>query len=245
MEMFKGGRDAGCFRGCGRFLVLVVGRSGLQGFRIPVSHQLREHSFLLFIYVRSNLVLIIGSVCMQFNPIVIVTRAEKPAWYLSTAPYARPSLRCALWQLVTTLVPYFLLLALMVQTVRRGYPYAVTLALAFAASFLLLRIFIVFHDCTHGAFLPSPRWNRNVGYLCGLLTFTAFHDWRRSHAGHHISAGDLDRRGVGDIWTMTVDEYRAAPPLQRLGYRLYRHPLVTFGIGPTYFFCCATASRPT
>ncbi len=173
---------------------------------------------------------------MQFNPVVIATRAEKPAWYLLTASYAQPCLRMALWQLAATLIPYFLLLALMVQTVRRGYPYFVTLALALVASVLLLRIFIFFHDCTHGAFLPSPRWNRNVGYLCGLLTFTAFHDWRRSHAGHHISAGDLDRRGVGDIWTLTVAEYRAAPFWRRLGYRLYRHPLVTLGFGPTYYF---------
>jgi omega-6 fatty acid desaturase (delta-12 desaturase) len=75
-----------------------------------------------------------------------------------------------------------------------------------------------------------------VGYLCGILTFTAFHDWRRSHSGHHITAGDLDRRGMGDITTMTVEEYLAAPPLKRLGYRLYRHPLIMFGIGPLYYF---------
>jgi omega-6 fatty acid desaturase (delta-12 desaturase) len=75
-----------------------------------------------------------------------------------------------------------------------------------------------------------------VGYLCGILTFTAFHDWRRSHAGHHITVGDLDRRGTGDITTMTVEEYLASPRLKRLAYRLYRQPLVTFGIGPIYYF---------
>jgi len=124
----------------------------------------------------------------------------------------------------------------MVYTVRQDYPYVVTLALAVCAAALFVRIFIFFHDCTHGAFLPSPRWNRNVGYLCGLLTFTSFHDWRRSHAGHHLSAGNLDRRGIGDIDLMTVAEYQAASPLRRLSYRLYRHPLVTFVIGPTYYF---------
>ena len=78
-----------------------------------------------------------------------------------------------------------------VRTVRHGDPYGVTLALGVVAAGLLIRLFILFHDCTHGSLLPSPRWNRNVGYLCGILAFTAFHDWRRSHAGHHITAGDL------------------------------------------------------
>lgn len=173
---------------------------------------------------------------MTFNPIVIVTRGERPAWYQDTAPYARASLSAAIWQLVNTLIPYFLLFATMVYTVRQGYPYMVTLALAVCAAALFIRIFIIFHDCTHGAFLPSPRWNRNVGYFCGLLTFTSFHDWRRSHAGHHMTAGNLDRRGLGDITLMTVDEYQAASPLRRLAYRLYRQPLITFIIGPTYYF---------
>jgi len=124
----------------------------------------------------------------------------------------------------------------MTHTVRQGYPYAVTLVLAVVGAALFSRIFIFFHDCTHGSFLPSPRWNRNVGLLCGLLTLTPFHDWRRSHAGHHLSAGDLDRRGVGDMWILTVSEYQRASRLRRIGYWLYRHPLVTFGIGPSFYF---------
>lgn len=173
---------------------------------------------------------------MSFNPVLVVAKVEKPEWYKSTAQYALRNTRTALWQLATTLLPYLLLLALMVRTVRHGYPYGVTLALGVVAAGLLIRLFILFHDCTHGSLLPSPRWNRNVGYLCGILAFTAFHDWRRSHAGHHITAGDLDRRGVGDITTMTVEEYLAAPPRQRLAYRLYRHPLILLGIGPLYYF---------
>jgi omega-6 fatty acid desaturase (delta-12 desaturase) len=173
---------------------------------------------------------------MPFNPVLIVARGEKPEWYKPTAQYLQRSNRTALWQLLTTLIPYLLLLALMVQTVRQGYSYALTLALAGVAAALLIRIFILFHDCTHNALLPSPRWNRNVGYLCGILVFTAFHDWRRSHAGHHISAGDLDRRGVGDVETLTVEEYLAASPLGKLSYRLYRHPLIFLGLGPLYYF---------
>ena len=173
---------------------------------------------------------------MSFNPVLIIAKGEKPEWYKATALYGQADARAAVTQLVGALVPYLLLLALMTHTVLSGYPYALTLLLALAAVPFFTRLFICFHDCTHGSFLPSPRWNRNVGYLCGILTFTAFHDWRRSHAGHHITMGDLDRRGMGDITTMTVDEYLSAPFLKRFAYRFYRDPLVTFGIGPSYYF---------
>ncbi|OGU14056.1 MAG: fatty acid desaturase [Geobacteraceae bacterium GWC2_53_11] len=173
---------------------------------------------------------------MSFNPVLIIAKVEKPEWYKKTAQYAKPESARAIWQLFSSIIPYILFLALMVRTVRLGYPYPVTLALGVPTAALFSRIFILFHDCTHGSFLPSPRWNRNVGYLCGIMTFTAFHDWRRSHAGHHITVGDLDRRGMGDITTMTVEEYLTAPPLKRLAYRLYRHPLIMFGIGPLYYF---------
>ena len=173
---------------------------------------------------------------MSFNPVLIVAKVEKPAWYKDVSSFARADSRRAVRQLLTTLIPYLLLLGLMVRSVNRGYPYRITLLIALLATPLFTRIFIFFHDCTHGSFLPSPRWNRAVGYLCGILTFTAFHDWRRSHAGHHITVGDLDRRGMGDITTMTVEEYLAAPLLPRLAYRLYRHPLILLGLGPLYYF---------
>lgn len=173
---------------------------------------------------------------MPFNPVTLVAKGEKPAWYQDTAPFARASLFAALWQLASTLALYLGLFALMVHTVNRGYPYAVTLTLAVVAAALFVRLFIFFHDCTHGSFLPSPRWNRYIGWLCGLLTFTAFDDWRRRHAAHHVTVGDLDRRGVGDVTLMTVAEYRAAGPLRRLGYRLLRHPLILLGIGPVVYF---------
>ncbi|WP_020676204.1 fatty acid desaturase [Geopsychrobacter electrodiphilus] len=173
---------------------------------------------------------------MPFNPVIILAKGDKPEWYKATAPYLQRDIRLALRQLFTTLIPYLLLLALMVLSIRQGYSYAITFGLGVVAAGLLIRIFILFHDCTHGSLLPSPRWNRNLGYLCGILTFTAFHDWRRSHAGHHITAGDLDRRGIGDIDTMTMEEYLAASPRQRLGYRLYRHPLILLGVGPLYYF---------
>ena len=173
---------------------------------------------------------------MTFNPVLVAIHAAKPQWYKATAKYAKPNPRIAIWQLLSTLTPYFILVALMVYTVQNGYPYAVTLLLAVAAAAIFVRIFIFFHDCTHGSFFHSPRWNTRVGYLCGILTFTAFYDWRRSHAGHHITVGDLDRRGIGDITTLTVEEYLAGSPLKQLYYRLYRNPLVMFGLGPAYYF---------
>ena len=173
---------------------------------------------------------------MVFNPVLVSRHLQKPEWYKETAKYASFDVGIAIRQLLTTLIPYFFLLAIMVGMVRRGYPYSMVLALAAVAAALFVRIFIFFHDCTHGSFLPSPRWNTRVGFFCGVLTFTAFYDWRRSHAGHHITVGDLDRRGIGDITTLTVAEYLASTPWQRLCYRLYRSPVVMFGIGPAYYF---------
>jgi omega-6 fatty acid desaturase (delta-12 desaturase) len=102
-----------------------------------------------------------------------------------------------------------------------------------AAGFLL-RTFIVFHDCTHGSFLASRRANAWVGTACGLLVYTPFHSWRHEHAVHHATSGDLDRRGMGDVDTLTVAEYRALPWRGRLGYRLMRNPFVLLVLGPLW-----------
>ncbi|HBA87403.1 MAG TPA: fatty acid desaturase [Geobacter sp.] len=173
---------------------------------------------------------------MTFNPVFVASHVEKPDWYSALGKYAKPNLRIAMWQLLSTLSLYVVIFALMIFTVKTGYSYLITLALSVLAAAVFVRVFILFHDCTHGSFVHSPHWNRNIGYICGVLTFTAFHDWRRSHAGHHITVGDLDRRGFGDITTMTVEEYLAAPPWQRLCYRLYRSPAIMFTIGPAYYF---------
>lgn len=160
----------------------------------------------------------------------------QPLWYRSVAKYARSDLGTSIWQLVNTLVPYGLLWALMIFTLRWDYPYWITLALAIPAGGLLVRVFIVFHDCCHGSFFASRRANTVVGYCTGVLTFTAFEDWRRVHNRHHATAGDLDRRGSGEIWTMTIDEYLAAPLRTRLGYRFYRNPFVLFVPGSLLLF---------
>jgi len=173
---------------------------------------------------------------MSLHPRQERIRPAKPAWHAGLARFTQPDPRKAAWQLVNTLVPYALLWAAMAATVLYRLPYWVTLLLAVPEAVLTVRIFIFFHDAGHGSFFPSSRANTVVGYVCGILTFTPYHDWHRAHALHHATAGNLDRRGVGDVWTMTVDEYLSAPRRQRLAYRLLRNPLVMFGLGPVFVF---------
>jgi acyl-lipid omega-6 desaturase (Delta-12 desaturase) len=160
----------------------------------------------------------------------------KPAWYGVVAKYGKSNLRKSIWQLINTFGSYGLLWALMIFTLQRQYSYWITLAMAVVAGGLLVRVFIIFHDCCHGSFFASRRANAILGYVAGILTFTAFEDWRRVHNRHHITAGDLDRRGVGDIWTMTTEEFLAAPLRTRLAYRLYRNPLILLGPGSLLLF---------
>jgi acyl-lipid omega-6 desaturase (Delta-12 desaturase) len=155
---------------------------------------------------------------------------EQPFWLEALAPYARPDRGRSAINLATSVVPYLLVLGLMYVTL--GVSYLLTLALAILAAGFLVRTFIVFHDCTHGSFLESKRANTWLGTALGLLVFATFGCWRHKHAVHHATAGDLDRRGVGDVATITVAEYQARSWRGRLGYRMFRHPLVMFGIGP-------------
>jgi omega-6 fatty acid desaturase (delta-12 desaturase) len=134
--------------------------------------------------------------------------------------------------LATSVVPYLILLVLMYRAVDSSF--LLVLALTVPAAGFLLRTFIVFHDCAHGSFLPSKRANAWLGTALGLLVYESFLSWRHSHAVHHATAGDLDRRGVGDVHTLTVAEYRSLSWRRRLGYRLFRNPLVMFGLGPVY-----------
>jgi omega-6 fatty acid desaturase (delta-12 desaturase) len=162
--------------------------------------------------------------------------ATRPAWYWLCADHAKSNLRKSVWQILNTFGPYLLLWALMILTARLRYPYWVTLALAVLAGGFLVRVFILFHDCCHGSFFASRWANTALGYISGVLTFTAFEDWRRVHKRHHATAGDLDRRGVGDIWTMTTEEYLEAPIKKRLAYRIYRNPFILLGFGSLLLF---------
>lgn len=150
------------------------------------------------------------------------------------APYQKPSWPRAIWQLVNTVGSYLVLIGLMFYSLR--WPYWATLLLALPAAGFLVRVFIIFHDCGHNSFTPSVRANKWIGFLTGLMVLTPSEQWWKSHAIHHATNGNLDRRGVGDVDTWTVKEYRSRSPLARLGYSLFRHPLVMFILGPIYMF---------
>ena len=153
-------------------------------------------------------------------------------WQRTTAPYRTSSVASAAIQLGTTLVPLAALIALMYLTLDVSY--WLTLLFAFPAAGFLVRTFIIMHDCGHGSFVPSRRANEVIGFITGAITLTPFAQWRRDHALHHASSGDLDRRGHGDVLTLTVDEYLARSRWGRLKYRMYRHPIVLFLLGPIF-----------
>jgi len=156
------------------------------------------------------------------------------AWREAIKHFERPVLHRSIRQLLNTLLPYFALLAGMVLLLDVSY--WLSLLLAVPAAGFAIRTFIICHDCGHGSFFRSRTANRWVGFVTGVLTFTPAQAWARQHKKHHATSGNLDKRGTGDIWTMTVQEYLDASWWQRLQYRLYRHPLVMFGIGPAYMF---------
>ena len=154
------------------------------------------------------------------------------AWRAAVAPYVGPDTTRSLAQLTTTL-------GLLALSLTIAYQLAIWsvwagLALAPLSAGLLVRTFIFMHDCSHGSFLPWRRASEVVGFFTGVLTLTPFGQWRRDHALHHASSGDLERRGHGDIQTLTVREYLARTPRGRLAYRLARHPAALLLVGPLY-----------
>jgi acyl-lipid omega-6 desaturase (Delta-12 desaturase) len=150
------------------------------------------------------------------------------------APFEQSTTKQSIWQIVNTLGPFIILWYLAYISLSVSYWLALIPAV-FAAGFLT-RIFIIFHDCTHHSFFKDRRANRIVGTIMGVLTLFPFDQWGHEHSVHHATSGNLDKRGTGDIWTLTVDEYLAAPFKLRFAYRFYRNPLVMFGLGPIYVF---------
>lgn len=160
------------------------------------------------------------------------TTAGGADWRAALRPHARPHVGRAVLDLATSIVAYLALSAVGLAVVDEAWWVAALLWVPTAG--FLLRTFIVFHDCGHGSFLPSRAANRWVGRVAAFLVLTPFAAWRHSHAMHHASAGDLDRRGHGDVPTMTCAEYAAAPRGRRTAYRLLRHPAIMFTIGPLW-----------
>jgi len=155
-------------------------------------------------------------------------------WLSVLARYREPSTRRSLWELAATLVPFCALWALAWMALSVSAWLALGLAMLNGA--FLVRIFVIQHDCGHGAFLANRSAQDWLGRILGILTLTPYAVWRRTHSIHHSHHGDLDQRGIGDVLTLTLEEYRARTPFWRLMYRLYRHPVVLFVLGPSYLF---------
>jgi omega-6 fatty acid desaturase (delta-12 desaturase) len=157
-------------------------------------------------------------------------QSKRPFWTDILAPYSKPRLGRSLLDIATSVVPYLLLSVVMYQALKVSV--LLTLLLAIPTGGFLVRTFVIFHDCTHGSLLPSKRANAIVGAMLGFFVLAPFARWRHDHAVHHASSGDLERRGVGDLPTLTVEEYQARSWRGRAAYRGFRNPLVMFGLGP-------------
>jgi omega-6 fatty acid desaturase (delta-12 desaturase) len=162
------------------------------------------------------------------------SRSDTSIWKQIVARYQKPSAGRAVWQIVNTLAPYVLLWYLMYLCAAVSYWLVVPLAIL--AGGFLVRVFIIFHDCGHGSFFKSATANHILGAITGVLTFTPYYHWRWEHAVHHSTSGDLDRRGTGDVWTLTVQEYLEASRWKRFSYRLARNPIVLFVLAPFILF---------
>ncbi|MEO8350409.1 MAG: fatty acid desaturase [Chthoniobacteraceae bacterium] len=155
-----------------------------------------------------------------------------PEWKAIVEDFQKSSTGRATWQIINTIGSYLLVWGLMYWTLKVSW--WLTIPLAILAGGLLVRTFIIFHDCGHGSFFASRRANDIVGFIAGVITFTPYHHWRWEHSLHHATSGDLDRRGVGDIWTMTVQEYLESTRWRRFAYRLARNWIILFVIAPAF-----------
>lgn len=164
--------------------------------------------------------------------------AAYEGWRQIVAKYQQPDARKSIWQIVNSFGGLFLTWVLMYFSLNVGY--WLTLLLAIPAAGFAVRIFIIQHDCGHGSFFKSRKANDSTGIVCSLFTLTPYRFWRKSHAIHHAHHAELEERGIGDVWTLTVDEYLAAPWWKRAVYRVFRNPLFLFGVAPAVNFLILT-----
>ncbi|WP_407655208.1 fatty acid desaturase [Alicyclobacillus dauci] len=159
---------------------------------------------------------------------------EHNNWKKDIVPFQKSDTRKSLWQLTNTVVPFLGLWCLAYLSLSVSI--WITMVLAILSSGFFMRIFIIFHDCCHHSFFKSRKANETVGIITGILTFFPYYQWKYEHSVHHATSGNLTRRGTGDMWTLTVNEYTESSPLRRIVYRLYRNPFVMFGLGPIHLF---------
>ncbi|MFD2705735.1 fatty acid desaturase [Salibacterium lacus] len=152
----------------------------------------------------------------------------------SVTPFAQPNIKTSIIQIINSILPFFVIWFLAYQSIAVSL--WLTIPLTIAAAGFAVRIFIIFHDCAHDSFFEKKKTNQIVGTITGIITHFAFAKWKKTHAMHHATSGNLDKRGTGDIWMMTVEEYAAASRWKKITYRLYRNPFVMFGLGPFFLF---------
>lgn len=160
----------------------------------------------------------------------------KPQWVRNLRKYSKADVTKSYTQLLLTIVPYLALMWGNLWLIQQEYPYWMVLIVSVVACPFLVRIFIIFHDCTHHSFLPTKRGCTLVGRITGLFVLTSYANWKKSHLTHHATFGNLDQRGIGDITTMTVREYEAASKFKKLGYRVLRNPLFLLLVIPLLYF---------
>lgn len=169
--------------------------------------------------------------------IVEIKNVETNPWAefnKNISKYQTPDVWKSIWQIVNTFVPYVGLWVLIALSMSVSY--WITAVLAVVAAGFLVRLFIIFHDCGHGSFFRSRKANTFVGVTLGIFTFTPYFNWHKKHMNHHATVGNLDKRGEGDVWTMTVEEYLKSSKWKRFQYKVYRHPITMFGVGSLYVF---------
>jgi omega-6 fatty acid desaturase (delta-12 desaturase) len=156
------------------------------------------------------------------------------SFYQNIAKYQTPNIWRSIWQIINTFIPYLVIWALIIYSLSVSY--WLTALLVIPAAAFLVRLFIIFHDCGHGSFFKSEKANSIVGITLGVFTFTPYFSWHKKHMKHHATVGNLDKRGDGDVWTMTTEEYLKSSKWKKLQYRIYRHPITMFGVGSLYVF---------
>jgi acyl-lipid omega-6 desaturase (Delta-12 desaturase) len=162
------------------------------------------------------------------------TEETTDRWQAIVARYTIPDKWRSLWMAVNSILPFLIMWYVMYRSLEVSY--WLTLLLAFPTAGFMMRIFIIFHDCGHGSFFKSQQANDILGVITGILTLTPYYHWRHDHAVHHAGASDLDRRGIGDVLTLTVAEYLALPWHKRMGYRIMRNPYILFTVGSFFVF---------
>jgi acyl-lipid omega-6 desaturase (Delta-12 desaturase) len=158
--------------------------------------------------------------------------ASDRSWEEVIKKYNHPDLLRSIWQISNSLIPYVVLWFAMYQSLQ--YSYWITMLLSLVACGFLIRIFMVFHDCGHGSYFKSKKVNDVVGMVMGIIAFTPYYKWSNQHRVHHATVGNLDKRGVGDVWTLTVEEYQQSSKWRQFLYRIFRNPYFLFSFGPFY-----------